>query len=241
MIPHECPPERGLEEILRLDPADPRRAALEECPRCQARLLLFRSFLEPGGQPAGADLQDARRRLSRALAAEFRPSATSRNEARRSRFSPPSWLGWRPALGLATAMAVVALVLYFRAGPPVPHIGALSPTGSGNAVRLRAEPSGPRSPAEIGPVLLPVQAGANGSLVLRWTRVPKADAYVVLFHAMNLTEILRLEAGPDTSLAIPPATAARLGARGENVLWSVSARAEGDEIAASAPAAIRIP
>ena len=234
---HECPPTEALAEILVLDPSDPRRVELESCPHCAARLLSFGSFLEPGDPPPEANLSDARRRILQALASaqdrETMPNRERGPRARRSFLILPNWFGWKPALALAGTLAVAAIVLHVT--------GVRSPRSpmSERVVRGPALPAA--SMTKNGTRLLPATFLPNGGCTLRWTRVENGDAYVVVFHWADLSEVLRLPVRSDTFLTLSPDDVRRLGHSGEAMLWRVSVLSKGDEIFASTPGVMRIP
>jgi hypothetical protein len=220
--PGACPPVESFEELLRLDARDPRRAHLDDCPRCRARLIAFRSFVERRPMPAGADLGDARRRLSAAIRAEIeQESPRHRLWPRR----PRPWrmqLLWKPALGLVAAGVLVILLL--------------RPAGQGSgdgALVLRGE--GP------APAALAADRAPDGSLRLSWPAVPPAEGYRVMLYGRDLAEIARLEAGRDTVLVLSAERVARLGPSGGAVFWRVAALEGGEPVSLSAPATLQLP
>ena len=261
-MPHQCPPAEKLAEILALSPSDPARAEIDRCPRCQARVLAFRSFLEPGPLLPEANLPEARRRLASVLAAE-EDRRTSGSEAAghpagspavepavgpadgpagspaRSRpwrlLWPASW-GWGWSFALAGGFAVVAVALFLTGHP------ASLRTETGTLPRAgRVEPGGSGTMGRLSPVLHAAESAQGGGLLLRWSRVAQADAYVVTVHDLNLKLLLRLPAVADTFVQLPPSTAVRIGRSGENALWSVAALSRGDEIGSSPPGVLRMP
>jgi hypothetical protein len=220
-----CPPLERFEELLRLDPGDPRRAHLEDCPRCSARVTAFQSFLTMRPLPEGIDLDEARRRLSQAL----RQEVAGRERASRSRPSFPSgfflWPRWKPALGLAAALALgVILVRTTLDRRPDQEIVLRGDSGAGPAVVL----------------LQPVPA-EDGALLLRWRKAQDAEGYRVLIYGPDLAEIARIEAGGDTALVLTAARLSQLARPGSAVFWRVATLGRGDQLSLSAPSILRLP
>ncbi len=243
-----CPPVKSFEDLLRLDARDPRRRHLDDCPRCRARLIAFRSFLERRPLPAGVDLGDARRRLSAAIRAEAERESHHPHQAP-PRF-PRFWrmqILWKPALGLVAAGVLIALLLRPAHHSPAHHSPDVhspdvhspdvhSPTDhspAGGSLVLRGQPS--------ASVPLVADWAPDRSVRLSWPAVPSADGYRVMLYGTDLEEIARLEAGRDTVLALTAAQVARLGPSGGAVFWRVATLAGGEPVSLSAPATLQLP
>jgi hypothetical protein len=218
-----CPPLESFAELLRLDAQDPRRRHLEQCPRCRARMMAFRSFMEMEPAPVGADREDARRRLVAAIRRETLRSV-GRAGPRRSIWQRRlPWPVWKPALGLVAA-ALLIVVLLRAAGDRGPQAPLM----------LRGA-----NPTEAVARVPAATWAADGSAVLRWPAVPAADGYRVLVFDQDLQEIARLDAAGDTSLVLSPARLAALAPSGAALFWRVAALRQGDQISLSPPATLR--
>ena len=184
----DCFPDAALAAVAGWDPGDPRRAHLDACPGCRARLAAYHSFMRAEDVP-GADPDEAEARLSAVLAGLARASA-----AGRSREATPRQVAWRrPVLALAATLAVaVGLWRGLAMNPERPAAG----------LALRGE--GDTRPA---PVALPARALADGRLALRWLRQPQADGYRVALHDADLRQIAVLDAGADSTIAVAPGAA----------------------------------
>lgn len=222
----DCMPIENLVELITLDPDDPRRAHLDACPRCRARLAAFRSFLEMHPLPEGARPADARKRLSRAIRQE-----TSISQRSRSRPGPWSFLEilrrprWQAAAGLVVATGAVVLLLQLterREEQPILLRGAEGTESVEGSVPAHS-----------------VQA--DGAVELRWPSMADADEYQILIAGLDLEEILRVEAGPETQILLAAETVRDLGRPGSVVFWRVSALRGGDRIALSPPATLTLP
>lgn len=227
-----CPPVETFEDLLRLDARDPRRMHLDDCPRCRARLIAFRSFLERRPLPAGADPGDARRRLSAAIRAESEREGRPRPSRPRL---PRFWriqILWKPALALIAASMLVVLLLRPAGHGPDVHSPADHSPADGSLV-LRGQPS----------ASMPLVAdwAPEGSVRLSWPAVPSAEGYRVMLYGTDLEEIARLEAGRDTMLVLTAAQVARLGPSGGAVFWRVATLAGGEPVSVSAPATLQLP
>jgi hypothetical protein len=183
-----CFPDAALDQVAGWDPADPRRAHLDACPGCRARLAAYLSFVKAEDVP-GADPEDAEARLSAVLAGLAGASAAAPPRATRPRRA--RWL--RPALAVAATL-VVAVGLWRG-------LAAVSARPAAGLV-LRGE--GEARPA---PVVQPARALDGGRLALSWRRQPQADAYRVALHDADLRQVAVLDAGADSTLAVTPGAA----------------------------------
>lgn len=227
-----CPDESVLAALMALETKDPRRAHVNDCPRCQARWLDLELFLEPPPLPAGSDVGDAQARMRHALDQEFeraRPSAGQRSGG--LRHTP--WFGslWHPraAWGLAGVLVVGGLAYFaLRDGP----------LGTGPDV-LREEPSTTASGSRA-PLMLEAPSLRAGELVLRWSRVHEADAYEVHLVGDDLNEVLVLGPLSDSTVVVKPGRVP--GFESGHILgWRVVALRAGDEIARSGAGTLALP
>lgn len=220
-----CPPLEAFAELLRLDAEDPRRRHLEECPRCRARATAFRSFMEMEPAPAGADREDARRKLCAAIRHETEHGgggAESRSPASLRRMLSPAW---KPALGLTAAAMLIAILV--RAPGDRGQTGEMMLRGAG------ASAAAVEAPAATW--------GADGSVVLQWPTVAGADGYRVLIYNQDLEEIARLETAREATVILSAERSAAWVPAGEAVFWRVAALSHGDATSLSSPAILRRP
>jgi hypothetical protein len=247
-----CPPIEKLEELLALEARDPRRAHLEDCPRCRARATAFRAFLALEPLPEGSRLEEARRRLSDAMREEAAArlpgweSASAepphrrrgwRSEmrwiARRSRSwwelwrSRPAWrTHWAPAFALVT-LALAAIILVRVTGEsqdPAPfHLRGPDPA------------SGPWASPPASRIL------PGGAVELSWPALPAADSYRVIFSGADLAELRRIDVGPGARHVASAEEIRALGPGGAVVFWRVAALRGGDVVAWSPPATLVLP
>lgn len=225
----ECYPIEALANVDGWAADDPRRRHLADCPRCRARLAEYRSFVAAVAPP-GADPDDADRQLTAFLvraavgeraapAAGPAASPAVRAPAPRPRRPRPVPF-WRPAL--AAAAVIVGVLGIWRAVDT-------GRQGGGERV-LRGE-----SPAlAAAPALGPVAVTPDGRWRFSWSEVEGADAYTVVLHAADLTEVARFEAASQTALTLDRPTADESPPGRAPSLWRVVARRGGDTLASSA-------
>lgn len=222
-----CPSIERFEDLMALDPSDPRRAHLDTCPRCRSRMIAFGAFMEVHPLPDGIRLDDARKQLSKVIREET-SGAIERRRWRGLRllasgFASPYRRVAIGAASLALAVAVFLQVTGERQKRPPFSLRGPEPTGE----------------LVVSPPTHSVLAG--GALDLRWRAMETADGYRLLFSRPDLTEILRVEAGADTHLVLPAERVGELGSPGSVVFWRVVALHDGDTIAQSPPATIILP
>lgn len=219
-----CPPLESFAQVLLLHPGDPRRAHLEDCPRCSARRIALQSFLTMEPLPEGIDLDEARKRLSLAVrrqAAEAEFAGRRKPATLRGLLLLPRW---KPALGLAAALVLGTIL-----------IRSTLDRRTDSEILLRGDGA-----TEQALVLLPPVAGSDGSIVLSWRKAPGAETYLVMIYGPDLAEIARFETGSDTTLALPPARLSGLGPRGTVIFWRVATLQHGDQVSLSAPGTLRL-
>lgn len=188
--------ELELAGLMELPAGHPRRAHLDACPRCRARLAQYHAFLAAPADVPAHESSDADQRLERFLQREVAGGAAPASGANVTfarRFA--DW--WRspvaaPALAFAAVVALiggVSLVMVLQQARPVREAPGEEPLlrGGETAVVTLAAP----------------EALAGGGARLRWTSAPDADAYEVLVFSPALDEVGRLGPVKDSSLEIP--------------------------------------
>lgn len=194
------------EELAELAAEDPRRAHVEGCPRCQAIMTSFASFMDPADIPAGADLKDANARLSAALDREIGGAVV--------RPAPTFWTPFR-----VRALASVAAVVIVAVG--------LSLVRPGSKVMTNSEPvlRGMESP--VAPFRIDLARLDDGRFQLNWSPVEEATGYRVVIYGEDLGELAGFEVGA----AITFSFEAPVGA----AFCRVIAFRDGDELMKSEP------
>lgn len=205
-----CPTLEELAAWVDLPANDTRRSHLQHCPRCQAVVASYGAFMDPENLPAGADLQDARQRLSASLDREIGVGGVG-DVVR------PAAARWRPfsrsSVAAVAAVMVVALGLSLMRGriegPPQRDV-------------LRGGPD--PAAAFSGDIMATDTAGYR----LSWPAAADPTAtYRIVVYGADLTEVARLEAGGTTSIELtPPAAAA---------FCQVVVLLHGDEVTRSGP------
>jgi len=216
-----CHTPEELADLSALPDGDPGRRHLAGCPRCQALLVSLEDFLEPRNLPAGADLPDARTRLTAARASGIKGSdAVDREPA--GLVLRPVFRRWSPfrmrALAAVAAVLVLAASLALLRGAADNPRGTPVLRGAGTAEVVFSGAAAP----------LP-----GGGYRLGWPALPDAETYQVLIFDQGLVEIARFDTADATRLDLDPAD---LPAEPGLVFWRVVARRSGDEIARSEPA-----
>jgi hypothetical protein len=199
----------------------PRAEHLDACPRCRARVLGVRAFVEPGSVPPGADPAEARERIVGAVRERLgleRPAAPPIPLPRHARRRVPAAPRW-----LAVAAAFVAVIggtwLVARLGePPVIERGA--------------EPADGLAPFE--------PRVASGAVTFRWHRAPGAEGYLVRILGADLRVLHESPVTADTSRVLtlrePPLDALE----NEVAYWQVVALAAGAPLEESPPRPLRV-
>ena len=234
MTRHECFGPEDLDALLEAHQGDPRRTEAEACPRCAANLALYARFLSPKTH-AGANLDDARRRLRTFVEREFGGGpADEPHQVSGPKQRPVRPWAWWPRQLLGPVWAAAAIVV---------AIGAValfrSQMGDGRDV-LRGGPA-PREGASGVIESFPAVALPSGSWQLRWRAAPNAVRYEVELLTVALEGSRRLPVGVDTTLALDRETLLDAGPAGEPLYWRVVAIGAGGEIAASPPRTLASP
>lgn len=229
-----CVSPDQLEEIVRLGAEHPLSRHLGDCPRCRALVRSFKEFLDPTDIPRAAKLAEADQRLAQALEQATgvhtgvpRPESSQRSSWRRSpwkdpltRFLSPSY---RPLLVGGSLALVLAVLLLGRGDQTAPE----NPVLRGLAQE------------QFHWITGPAEVASDGSISVSWPAHPQAERYRVLFLDAGLGELLRREAGRETSLDLAAEDCLPSGER--PLLWQVVALRDGDELAHSAPQPIPAP
>jgi len=226
-----------LDGILGLDPAHPRRRHLESCPRCSARLLVYREFIEDLSPAPGSDTRDAAVRLRQAFDEELDRGQIREGAVARPASSWTRWSWWlRPrTLQPAWALGVVLLV----AGAFYAGLHYRSTREESDLLRT-TPPTGVVS--ERGRIdLLTPRVGPGGEVEMRWHAVPNADSYQVRLVGADLADLAHFGPVPDARLSLRPDQIPRNLSSGEVIGWEVVALRSGQEIARSPVSTLRIP
>jgi hypothetical protein len=83
-------------------------------------------------------------------------------------------------------------------------------------------------------LMVETRALSDNAIELKWTPVADADAYEVVVLGADLSEVVRLPAGSETSITVDPSTLPAAAVR-----WQVTALREGAVIAESVPEGLR--
>ncbi len=229
-----CPPADLLPDIALLplggDAEDPQRRHLDGCPRCQARLADYRDFMAAAMPVPPREVAAAMAALDAGLRSANAGEASLPAPAeRRGRILHPSFA--HPLARVAFALAALFLLLV--------ALDALPERPQRREIRLRAEqvPPAPGSGLVLdAPRFLP-----DGALELSWQALPGADEYRLRLLAVDLALLAERGVGTATQLHLAATELAALRAAGAILVWQVEARAGGDPLAISTPAAIPLP
>ena len=186
-----CHPLESLAVIGQLAPGDPRRAHLDDCPRCRARLVAYRAFMV-GDLPTDLGLDPsilgaARSQLDAAVAREIygtdhRPAARIGLRARLVGLAAKSW---RPVLAAA---AVLVLVFGLKTNQ-VPLDLPLPSLGTESLLRGTVERSQIDHPLRVEP------GPDEDTWHLAWEPPERTTASTVVLYDTDLAEVARLDAG----------------------------------------------
>lgn len=222
-VRESCFQPEALAEIAELSAGDPRRAHLEGCARCRARLAAFASFMAEEPVPAGADPVDAEARLSAVLDDLIgRPG-----DDRSTGFAPVTRLPVRrerQPMRLVLALAAVLVVA----------VGLRVATQVGDGGQPTTVLRGDKDPvaAAFQPSSTPL---SEGIVQLAWQPVPGAEGYRVVLIGADLRETAQHEVGSQTRLDLGPDDLA------DAAFWRVIALRGGDPVARSAAQPLNVP
>lgn len=216
-----CIAPEQLARILELPEEHADRRHLRDCPRCRSLAKQFESFLRQPGTPnaavpEGASLQEARttfqQRLKDVLGKDARISDAQQTPPR------PRILQLRPILAAAAVLIAVVGLSWWRERAPLSDDllrGAPSERGT---LQIRVEDA--------------VQEGDGWAL--RWSVVPKADAYEVRIYSESLEEVARFGPLQDNAFDLFPENLPSGDAVSAASYWRVFALTRGDPLARSA-------
>lgn len=212
----KCPSIEILTEVAGLPPGDPRRAHLDDCPRCQARAADYLDFMAGGTAVPPDRLDAAMGSLKAALDAEIHPNVTA---------LPPR----RPFLARPVVRGVLALAALLLI---VIALSDLWERPRRDEIRLRAPED---EHAAAGLTLNPAEFLATGGVRLSWTAHPAADDYELLLLAPDLTLLETLTTAGETEMLVEAQVLERLLDSGRLFVWRVRALAGGDPLTESQP------
>lgn len=223
----------GLEEVASLPTEDPRRSHLDRCPRCRTRLASYRAFVD-GAMPEGADPVAGVEAMTRALRLEIFAGPQAPRESSAAVVGVDG-LGFEERVQqfLATlftrrlrpAWGVLAVMLCFLA---VREGLRISPVRN-DGINIRGTED-----SELVPLAGTAEVLSEGFIQFRWTEAEQAERYDLIICAVDLREIMRIDAGVQTTHALRiDASIKQAGQRGP-LFWRVSAMRDGVEIARSA-------
>lgn len=202
-----CIPMEALGTLDGLGPEDPRRRHAETCARCSAMWVAYREFIRAEA-PRHARVDDADTRLA-AFIQQRVEGVTVVGGPRRTR---GRWFEM-PTLRFAAAAAVL-VVAAVAVTQWLPDSNDTAVRGGSRIVVTLEEP----------------RALADGTVELKWTSVPDADAYQVVLLREDLTEIVRMPATGEHVMTLD-----RAGFPADATRWQVTALREGAVAAESTP------
>jgi hypothetical protein len=226
-----CIPPEEMGSVGSLAEDHPIRVHLQECPRCQARLRMYESFLEDGSTSAQSPREaEADAVLTKLAQRHFGlPQVEPRYSGRSfpvhwwavlSRGARARLLILTPAVA-AAAILVAMLATNHRKGSDEPAY-----RGQASAFAWHVETTR----------VLP-----DGHVRLEWGGRPGADAYRVRVLDTALAPVFESAALPDTSVDIDPAVLGTKGRSGARFLWQVVASHQGEDTETSGFGQFRIP
>ncbi len=205
-----CIPMEALGTLDALGPDDPMRRHVEQCPRCSAMRVAYREFVRADA-PKSAHVRDADARLAAFIAERVEGVEVSGapHRARGRWFEMPTF---RFAAAAAVMIVLAGAVAKWMQAP--------------DQDVLRG---GPR----IVLTLETPQALSDGTLALRWTSVPDADAYQVVLLRDDLSEVARMPATDQREFTLDRSTLPA-----DATHWQVTALREGAVATESSPEAL---
>jgi hypothetical protein len=206
-----CIPMEALGTLDALGPEDATRRHAETCARCSAMWVAYREFLR-ADTPRNARGDDADTRL----AAFIKQRVEGVEIAGGPRRARGRWFEI-PMMRFAAAAAVLLVAA-------VAVTQWLPGSSDSEETALRGDP-------RIVVTLETPRALADGTVELKWTSVPDADAYQVVLLREDLTEIVRMPATGEHVITLDPS-----GIPADATRWQVTALREGAVAAESTPA-----
>jgi hypothetical protein len=222
-----------IAEASRWPAGDPRHAHLDACVRCRTLLARYASFVADPADVPSADLREAESQLSEYIereigGAQARRSATaprpSLAERLRAWFAGPAW---KPAFAMALLLVLGGGALMLAGRIPLGgRVSGVLRGGSateGEAIHL-----------------LPPVTGADGVVALRWTAVVGANRYTVRLYSGELRALGAYGPSAETVLTLAPGSIVG-AARGDTLLWRVTALHDEARLAESRLETLRAP
>lgn len=228
-----CLADETLPIVMQLAPDDPARRHLKDCARCRARVAAVAAFVQAQVPPEGARPDDADRRLAAILDQEIYGRSSGSPARRGPRESREGGLGsilrmlWRPALRPVWAIGFVVLA--------VVTVRELGPSRDDRIILREDGKRAASAPLPMEPI-----TDASGRLTLRWSPYAEATHYTVVLLGEDLEERGRIDAGGNTSCALPDETSSLLRA-GSHMFWRVIAQRDGDTVASSKAVPLVLP
>jgi hypothetical protein len=205
-----CIAMEALGTLDSLSSDDPTRRHVAQCARCSAMLVAYREFMRADA-PRAAHMTDADARLASFIAHRVEGVEAGGASRRFGRwFDLPNFR----FAAIAAGLVIVALAVARFMPPRTDHVILRGDAHSAFTTETR---------------VLSVNA-----INLSWSPVADADAYEVIVLGADLSEIVRLPAGSETSLTVDPSTLPAAAVR-----WQVSALREGAVLVESVPEELR--
>ena len=213
----DCLDLEALASLSGLPAGDPRRAHVESCPRCRARLVALEEFVAG----TGSDVPDAewlaakaaleRRRVSEGLAARPATPPVVR----------PTWTRalWRPVFAAAATLVLVSAGVWWT-------------TQSRHEPALRAVP-GDEWTIAVGT--------REAAVTIAWLASPGADQYRVVFLDASLEPVATLEVGAALEATVRRDSLPGGLSHGQAVMVEVHALRGAEAIARSRAVPITLP
>ncbi len=213
----DCPDVEALAALSGLSADDPRRAHVESCPRCRARLIALEEFVAASGSDVPeaewhvAEAELRRRRVSDGLVSPpARPPAVRRTWTRAV---------WRPVFAAAASLVVMI-------------------AGAWWVVQSRHEPTLRALP---GDEWIPSVESRGAAVTIAWRATPGADQYRVVFLDASLEPVATLEVGPALEARVGREALPGGLAHGQAVMVEVHAIRGPDEVARSRAVPLTLP
>ena len=224
----ECLREHEFDALAAAPADDARRRHVETCPRCHARWLALRTFVDDRDVPDGAKPEEARRAIAARVRAELGLDAAAAPPRRARLVVPPPaihgrrnpWRTWAP-VAMAASLALVASLWWLQ-----------RPQGTG---RVRGN-----DPAHAALQTLPARID-GGVLQLTWRPLATADSYRLRLLAEDLSPLIAVEVAQDSAYRVPLDSLGEHAASGRTLYWVLAAVRNQRVELETAPQAIHLP